>query len=131
MNNNHSFSRSRRPHGFAVGRLAMAAAIAISGVAASAAAQAQATAGRVFGKAPAGETILVQNSADGLQREGQANAKGRYTISHLPVGVYTVTLEKDGQPVAKHLKVGVGVGRGSRVDFNCAQGKCGETASRQ
>ena len=131
MNNNHSFGRIRRRHGFAVGRLAMAAAIAISGVVASAAAEAQDTAGRVFGKAPAGETVLVQSSANGLQHEGQVNAKGRYAINRLPVGVYTVTLEKGGQPVARHLNVGVVVGRGSRVDFNCAEGQCGETASRQ
>jgi len=131
MNNNHSLGHSRRHHGFTAGRMALAAAIAISGVAVSVTVQAQATAGRVFGKAPAGETVLVQSTTTGLQREGQVNAKGRYAINPLPVGVYTVVLEKDGHPVAKHLNVGVVVGRGSRVDFNCIEGKCGETASRQ
>lgn len=125
MNSNHFLSHSRHRHGLAVGRLAMAAAIAISGVAVSAAAQAQATAGEVFGNAPAGETILVQSATEGLQREGQVNAKGRYAIYHLPVGVYTVTLEKGGQPVARHLNVGIVAGGGSRVDFNCTEGKCG------
>ncbi|CAM5230257.1 carboxypeptidase-like regulatory domain-containing protein [Rhodanobacter lindaniclasticus] len=124
MNNNASPRRPPRRHGLAIGRMAMATAIIISGLAASVAAQAQATAGHVFGEAPAGDTVLAHSNTKGLQREGKVNAKGRYAISHLPVGVYTVTLEKDGTPVAKHLNVGVIAGSGSRVDFNCAEGKC-------
>lgn len=130
MNNNHSLSRSRSQRGSVARHLMMAAAIAIGGVAASAAVQAQATSGDIFGHAPAGETILVQSTTMGLQREGKVDAKGRYDISHLPFGNYTVTLKQNGQPIARHLNVGVLAGRGSRIDFNCVAGKCADVASK-
>ena len=108
----------------------MVAVIGVCGAAGSAAIHAQATAGNVFGKAPAGDTITAQSTTSGVQRQVQADAKGRYSISQLPVGVYTVTLEEDGRPVVKHVNVPVVVGRGIQVDFDCAQGQCAELASK-
>ncbi|NMW24024.1 carboxypeptidase regulatory-like domain-containing protein [Rhodanobacter denitrificans] len=108
----------------------MAAVIGLCGAAGSASVYAQATAGNVFGKAPAGDTITAQSTTSGVQRQVQADAKGRYSISQLPVGVYTVTLEEDGRPVVKHVNVPVVVGRGIKVDFDCAQGQCAELASK-
>ena len=125
MNNNSSLSSNRPRHrrGFSLRSLAMAAVIGVCGAAGSAAIHAQATAGNVFGKAPAGDTITAQSTTSGVQRQVQADAKGRYSISQLPVGVYTVTLEEDGRPVVKHVNVPVVVGRGIKVDFDCAQGQ--------
>jgi hypothetical protein len=41
-----------------------------------------------------------------------------------------VTLEEDGRPVVKHVNVPVVVGRGIKVDFDCAQGQCAQLASK-
>ncbi|GAA0888688.1 carboxypeptidase-like regulatory domain-containing protein [Rhodanobacter soli] len=132
MNNNSSPSSNRPRHrrGFSLRSLAMAAVIGMCGAAGSAAIHAQATAGNVFGKAPAGGTISVQSTTSGLQRQAQVDSKGRYSIGPLPVGVYTVTLEENGRPVLKHVNVPVVVGRGIKVDFDCAQGQCAGLASK-
>jgi hypothetical protein len=97
---------------------ALAAALAVCGLAGSSAVYAQATAGEVFGKAPAGDTVTAKSTTNGTQREVQVDAKGRYSIRALPIGVYTVTLSENGQPVAKHLNVPVVVGRGIQVNFD-------------
>ena len=128
MNNNNSPSSNRR--GFSIRSLAMAAVIGVCGAAGSAAVYAQATAGNVFGNAPAGVTITAHITTTGLQRQTQADSKGRYSIGPLPVGVYTVTLEENGRPVAKHVNVPVVVGRGIKVDFDCVQGQCAKPASK-
>lgn len=96
----------------------MAAAVAAFGMAGSAAVDAQATVGKIFGLAPAGSSILAKSTTNGTQRQVQVDEKGRYAIRQLPVGVYTVILSENGQPVAKHLKVPVVVGRGIKVDFD-------------
>jgi hypothetical protein len=111
--------------------LALAAAIGICGGAGSAAVHAQATAGDVFGKAPAGHTVDARSATYGVHREAHVDAKGRYAIRSLPIGIYTVTLKQNGQPVAKHLNVPVVVGRGIEVDFDCAKGQCGNTVGKE
>lgn len=110
--------------GFALRNLALASVITVCGALGSSAVYAQATAGKIFGKAPAGETVSVKSMSIGLQRNAKVNAKGRYSIGPLPAGVYTVTLEKDGNPVVKHLNVPVTVGRGTEADFYCDKGQC-------
>jgi len=132
MNNNSSLSSNRPRHrrSFSLQSLAMAAVIGVCGAAGSAAVHAQATAGHVFGQAPAGDTISAQSTTSGFQRQVQADAKGRYSIGPLPVGVYTVTLEENDRPVVKHVNVPVVVGRGIKVDFDCDQGQCAQLASK-
>jgi hypothetical protein len=98
--------------------LALGAALAVCGLAGSSAVYAQATAGEVFGKAPAGDTVTAKSTTNGSQREVRVDAKGRYMIRSLPIGVYTVTLSENGRPVAKHLNVPVVVGRGIQVNFD-------------
>ena len=102
---------------FPVRSLAIAAVIGICGVASSAALYAQATAGSIFGTAPAGDTISAKSTTTGFKRHVEVDSKGRYKIGALPVGVYTVILEKDGSAIEKHTNVGVIVGRGIKVDF--------------
>ena len=132
MNNSNSIpsNRPRRRRGISIRSLAMAAVISVCGMAGSTAVYAQATTGNIFGKAPAGDTVTAQSTTSGLQRHGQVDAKGRYKISQLPTGVYTVTLVENGQPAVKHLNVPVVVARGIKVDFDCEQGQCGELASK-
>jgi hypothetical protein len=117
-------NQSARSRGFSAWSLALAIIIGIGGVAGSAAVKAQATAGSVFGYAPAGQTVLAKSVTNGLSRHVTVDAKGRYNIGALPVGTYTVTLEKDGTPVTQHNNVPITVGRGSKVDFPCPQDQC-------
>jgi hypothetical protein len=123
MKNIHSVKTGSTRRG-SVRAFVMAAAVAAFGMAGSAAVYAQATAGKVFGNAPAGSTIVAKSTTNGTQRTVQADEKGRYSIRELPVGVYTVTLSENGQPVAKHLNVPVIVGRGVLVNFD-AQANAG------
>ncbi len=133
MNNTSSLenNQNRRRPGFSIRSLAMAVIIGIGGVAGSAAVNAQSTAGNVFGIAPAGQTITAKSTTTGLSRHVMADAKGRYSIGALPIGVYTVALEKGGTPVLQHTNVQLTVGRGIKVDFPCAQGQCTESAGNQ
>lgn len=112
-----------------VRNLAMVAALVICAAAASTTARAAETTGRVFGQAPAGSTVLVNSPEFGLQRTIPVNAKGRYVASWLPIGVYTVTVVNNGEPLVRHPSVQIFVDRGSRVDFSCAYGRCSELAA--
>ena len=116
-----SSRRSLRMRAFAT-----AAAVAVLGMVGSAAV-AQSTAGAVFGSAPAGDSVLAINTSNAMQRTVQVDARGRYFIHALPVGVYDVTLSENGKPVLKHVNVPVVVGRGIKVDFNCPQGQCAKS----
>ena len=129
MNNNMHIEhhRSVRRRGLSVWGLAVAVVIGAGSVAANA----QSTAGSVFGVAPAGQTITAKNTTNGLSRHITVDAKGRYTLGALPVGVYTVTLEKDGQAVEQRSDVKLVVGRGIKVDFSCPQDGCAKSASDQ
>jgi hypothetical protein len=89
---------------------------------------AQATAGRNFGSAPAGETITA-HSTSGVHRHAKADATGRYTIASLPMGIYTVALEKGGNAVDTRSNIPLTVGRGAEIDFACANDQCAESAS--
>jgi len=74
--------------------LALALTVAIS------AAHAQSTTGRIFGTvsgAGDADTVLVESSS-GFSREVKVEG-GRYSLSSLPLGTYTVTLKHDGAVV--------------------------------
>jgi hypothetical protein len=123
MNNILSFRSAL--HRIARG-LASAGVVGACAVAGISTASAQATAGKVFGKAPAGYSITVHSDTTGIGRTVKADADGRYAAAQLQPGRYTVTLKQDGQAVAKHLNVPVTVGRGIEVDFKCGEIKCDE-----
>ena len=109
--------------------LALAGVIGAFAVAGISTASAQATAGDVFGKAPAGYSVAVRGDTTGVGRTVTVAASGRYFAHALPMGTYTVTLKQSDQDVAKHLNVPVVVGRGIEVDFNCSEIKCNEVAN--
>jgi outer membrane receptor for ferrienterochelin and colicin len=85
-------------------------------------AMAQSTTGSLFGEAPAaaGGTVLIQN-ASGFNREVPVDASGRYNAGSLPVGVYTVTLRRDGQTIDSRSNVTLRAGSGTDVSFASAE----------
>lgn len=76
--------------------------------------QAQSTTGSIYGTVPSGDgtTIVVKNES-GLSRTVTADASGRYTVGSLPIGNYTVTVERGGKVVGTR---GVTVRAGAGAD---------------
>jgi hypothetical protein len=87
-------------------------------------ATAQETGGSIFGWGPAGQTVTVKGVTSGMRRHVTIKDSGRYSISRLPLGIYTVTLEKDGKAADTRSNVDLKVGRGAEVDFACPDDKC-------
>ena len=121
-------NHSKRRVGFSTWSLAITIAMGLYGAVGFIPVHAQATTGRVFGSAPAGETITA-SSTTGIHRHAKANAMGRYTIGSLPMGVYTVALEKEGNAVDKRSNIPLTAGGGAEIDFACANDQCAESAS--
>lgn len=71
---------------------------------------AQSTTGTISGSAPVGTPITVTSNS-GLNRTVVADEKGRYNVSNLPVGPYTVTVGEGRRDVV------VTVGGNSNVSF--------------
>jgi len=96
--------------------LALALSMSLGGVA-----MAQSTTGSIFGSAPAaaGETVVATNTS-GLSREVAVDSSGRFQISNVPVGVYTVSLKKDGAIVETRNNVALSPGAGATIAFNAA-----------
>lgn len=79
--------------------------------------QAQSTTGNIYGNVPVGaDTMIVVRNASGLTRSTAADANGRYSIGTLPVGRYTVTVERGGEVVGTR-EVTVLAGAGADVSF--------------
>ncbi|KAB7770080.1 TonB-dependent receptor [Xanthomonas maliensis] len=87
-------------------------------------AQAQSTTASIYGNVQAGPgtTVTVQSDT-GLTRTTTVDANGRYAIGNLPVGSYTVTVQRDGQTVDTRKNVMLRVGAGSDVSFGAAGGE--------
>src|SRR5699024_3741950 len=105
---------------FSAGRLqrtALAVGLSLGLGLASSAAMAQSnTSGTVFGEAQAGSTVVIQNVNTGLTRTVQVGENGRYRAP-VQVGVYAVTLKRNGQQVATRDNVAVTIGNGVEVSF--------------
>lgn len=87
-------------------------------------AHAQSTSGEIFGQAPA-RSIITARSSTGLRRHVTVKDSGRYILTSLPAGTYTVANEKEGTTVDTRKNIPLGAGRGSEVNFACPQDKCG------
>ncbi|WEN16798.1 TonB-dependent receptor [Rhodanobacter sp. AS-Z3] len=107
-----SHNKNRNP-GWRRTALALALSMSLGGVA-----MAQSTTGSIFGQAPAaaGETVVATNTS-GLSREVAVDSAGRFQISNVPVGTYTVSLKKNGA-VVDSKNVSLAPGAGSNVTFN-------------
>lgn len=104
--------------------LAAVMAAVMAGALASPGAQAQETGATIFGWAPAGQTVTIKGVTSGTHRRTKVKDSGQYSVSRLPLGVYTVTLEKDGQSVETRSNISLKVGRGAEVDFACPEDHC-------
>jgi len=87
-------------------------------------ARAQETGGAIFGWAPAGQTVTVKGVTSGTHRRTTVKDNSHYSVGRLPLGTYTVTLEKDGKAVDTRSNIGLKVGRGAEVDFGCPDDHC-------
>ncbi|HEX7111806.1 MAG TPA: TonB-dependent receptor [Mizugakiibacter sp.] len=76
--------------------------------------------GSVVGHTAAGAVVTVVNPATGLTRTITADDEGNYRFPFLPVGEYTLTARKDGQPLAEPLNVVVSLGNATVVDVGTA-----------
>jgi outer membrane receptor for ferrienterochelin and colicin len=80
---------------------------------------AQSTTGSINGSVPTGgnQTVVVE-SANGFRREVAVDARGKYAANQLPLGTYTVTLQRDGAAVDSRKDVSLRVGASTDVSFN-------------
>ncbi len=93
--------------------------VAIGSLLAAGTVHGQSTVGSIYGQVPAGEgqSIVIHNTATGATREIAVGSNGRYTAAQLPVGTYTVTLQRDGKVVQTQENVVLRVGQGENVSF--------------
>lgn len=91
--------------------------------AAIAPAHAQGTTASIFGHGPAGATVTAQSSTGG-ERHTTINKSGRYKLLSVPMGTYTVILEKDDKAIDTRKNIPLTVGRGAQIDFACENDKC-------
>lgn len=78
---------------------------------------AQSVTGAVAGRASAGDQITVTNASTGLTRSVAVGPDGAYRLSQLPVGDYTLTVTRGGQPVGEPIAVNIGLGGTTNVNL--------------
>ena len=102
--------------------LAAIAVSAVMGMSASAyAADTSNLNGSVTGAAQGtqGYKVKAADPKTGFSREVQIDASGNFRISQLPVGVYVVTVEKDGKVVAQdNIRLSLGSNANARFELN-------------
>jgi hypothetical protein len=100
--------------------IAFGAAALGAGVMAPALAQSSAS-GNIFGTvdAPAGASVNLTNTENGLKRSVAIGAGGRYQVTALPPGHYKVELVRDGK-VVNSTEVDVLLGQGADASFGAA-----------
>jgi len=110
------------------------ALLAIVVLTASSAADAQTFRGTILGtvtdssgSAIGGATVQVKNTGTGLTRTVTTTDDGTYTVPELPIGTYSVTVEKDGFKTGVVSGIQVEVGSERRADITL---QAGELAQR-
>ena len=73
--------------------------------------------GSVVGHAQPGAVITAVNPATGLTRTITADERGNYRFPFLPVGDYTLSASKDGQPLGQPRTVTVSLGNATTLDL--------------
>ncbi|MGB8636077.1 MAG: carboxypeptidase-like regulatory domain-containing protein [Rhodanobacteraceae bacterium] len=104
----------------------MMLAAGVLGLAAPIMSRAQATSGSIVGHAPAGDIILIEGRG-GMRRKTKVKDNGRYAVRALPLGVYMVTLIKDGNTMGTRFGVQLRPGASYKVDFPCKNDHCAKT----
>ena len=102
-------------------RTALVLAISLATVSGAAFAQSNVT-GSIFGKVEGqqGATVTISSPQTGFTRTVQPDSDGRYRISQLPPGTYSVTLQQNGTTVSSRDNVSVTISGGSEVSFGGA-----------
>lgn len=81
-------------------------------------AAAQSTTGTLYGTAVGSEgATVVAQSDSGLTRMIAIDAQGRYNFGALPVGRYSISLQRDGRIIEQQHDVQLRVGTGTEVSF--------------
>ena len=81
-------------------------------------AAAQSTTGTLHGTAAGSEgATVVALSDSGLRRTATIDAQGRYSFGALPVGRYSISLQRDGRIVEQQNDIQLRVGSGTEVSF--------------
>ena len=99
--------------GYLLRHTALAAALAM-GMAGTA--FAQSTVGGIYGQAEPGDSVTVTSNS-GLTRTVPVDASGKYQVNNLPIGTYTVTLQKGGATVDTRSDVAIKVSGNTEVSF--------------
>src|SRR5262249_20831245 len=68
------------------------------------------------GAAVADATVRIKNTQTGLARETKTSDDGSYAVPELPLGLYTVTVEKSGFQTSVTTDVRVDVAEERRID---------------
>ena len=99
-------------------RLTLGTLACAVGLALSPGAPAQSTTGNIFGQVATGtgDSVLIRSST-GISRQVPLDARGRYSATQLPIGTYTVVLQRNGQDVDTRDNVTVRVGAGTDISF--------------
>ena len=79
------------------------------------------------GAAVAGARVEVSSPETGLRRHILTNSAGEYVASELPLGTYTVTIEKTGFRKVNLTQIPVSVGAPARADAHLQAGEVRET----
>ena len=79
------------------------------------------------GAAVSGATVTATSVERGIAYTAQTNDSGLYRISQLPVGSYTVKVEKSGFSVASHPEFVLTVNQVARIDVTMKVGQISET----
>ncbi|MGY3232453.1 outer membrane receptor for ferrienterochelin and colicin [Luteibacter sp. HA06] len=90
---------------------------------------AQSTTGAINGTVPVAgnETVVIENT-NGFRREVQVDARGKYAANQLPLGTYSVSLQRDGATVDSRKDVSLRVGASTDVSFNGTPAPAGNAA---
>ena len=78
------------------------------------------------GAAVPGAQVKVFSASTGLQRTLTGNEQGEYVASELPLGTYSVTVEKKGFRTTTLTQIPVSVGSPTRADVKLAAGAVSE-----
>ena len=78
------------------------------------------------GAAVAGAQVKVFSPGTGLSRSVSTNDQGEYQASELPLGTYSVTIEKEGFRTTTLKQIPVSVGSPARADAKLATGEVKE-----
>jgi hypothetical protein len=86
----------------------------------------QGTVTDISGAAVAGAKVKVFSPATGLSRTVAANDLGEYVASELPLGTYSVTVEREGFRTTTLTQIPVSVGAPTRADVKLTAGEVRE-----